>query len=70
MRPSLTTSKSATCIFLSSPGLNPRSIRAFLFFETGVACIAYRCIILALHYMLYVIELPHGDAASPARAAA
>jgi Reverse transcriptase (RNA-dependent DNA polymerase) len=39
-------------------GLNPRSMRAFLFSETGLAPIAYRRINLVLRYLLYIIALP------------
>ena len=39
-------------------GLNRQSMRAFLFSETGIIPIAYRRILLALRYLLYILELP------------
>ena len=44
-------------------GLNPRSMCAFLFSETGLPPIAYRRINLALHYMLYIVGLTPGHLA-------
>lgn len=39
-------------------GLNPRAMRAVLFSETGILPLAYRRILLALRYLLYVCALP------------
>ena len=39
-------------------GLNPRSMCAFLYTETGVLPLAYRWLILALKYLLYILSLP------------
>ncbi|KAF7964774.1 hypothetical protein HWV62_3128 [Athelia sp. TMB] len=39
-------------------GLNPRAMRAFLFSESGLLPLAYRRIILALRYLLYLLSLP------------
>ena len=39
-------------------GLNPRSMCAVLYTETGVLPLAYRRIILALKYLLYILSLP------------
>lgn len=39
-------------------GLNPRAMCAVLFSETGILPLAYRRILLALRYLLYVCALP------------
>ncbi|KAF7973545.1 hypothetical protein HWV62_14906 [Athelia sp. TMB] len=39
-------------------GLNPRAMRAFLFSESGLLPLAYRRIILALRYLMYLLSLP------------
>ena len=39
-------------------GLLKRSMRALLFTETGIMPIGYRCVILALRYLRYLIKLP------------
>ena len=47
-------------------GLNPRCMRAFLFSETGLLPIAYRRMILALRFLIYLLSLPREHLAARA----
>lgn len=47
-------------------GLNPRCMRAFLFSETGLLPIAYRRLILALRFLVYLLSLPREHLAARA----